>query len=192
MVKIIHEPTSFFFFLLVCSAELWVCSMTLFMILFHDSVHDPVPWFCSWLCSWFCSWSCSMILFMTLSMILFMILFHDSVHDSVPWFCSMTLFMILFQESVPSTRPIKDVLLWRSPHRMFSVSHSNLINAVRPMYPPAPPQNKNSSDLHYPRGWPILISKRRISPKGDTFAGMRFHQAAWMSCGDSLLKGDLC
>jgi len=104
MVKIIHEPTSFFF-LLVCSAELWACSM----ILFHDSI--------------------------------------------------------------ASTCPIKDVILRRSPHRMFSVSHSNLINAGRPIYPP--PQNKNSSDLHSSRGWPILISKRRISPKGDKFAGMR-------------------
>ncbi|TNN49284.1 hypothetical protein EYF80_040521 [Liparis tanakae] len=36
-------------------------------------------------------------------------------------------------EPAPSTCPITDVLLRRSPHRMFSVSHSNLINAGRPL-----------------------------------------------------------
>jgi len=89
-------------FWLLCSAELWVCSMSLF--------HEPVPWVCSE--SLFhdsVPWDCSMTLFHeTVPWLCSMSLFRDSVpwdcfvnlfHDSVPWLCSMTL----LHEPVPWT-----------------------------------------------------------------------------------------
>jgi len=100
------------FFWVVCSSELWVCSMILFLSLLRESV----PWVCSMILfresvPWFCSvilfresvpWVCSMSLF----------------HESVPWVCSFLYLVVTI---------LKLKLLYNTCHKYHDTRYQNSI-----------------------------------------------------------------